>query len=105
MSTHLHLGIESEFFLVPRRSGEDFTSLEGFANLMTTTYNQKKSVALPKMHIDINRSYHGRDQATEWTLTDDGSLKPDKVDEQCKRGPFSFFTFSLTIPNVAHSPA
>jgi len=90
MSTYLRLGIESEIFLVPRDSGQDFTSLEGFANFMAKTYNQKKRAALPKMHVNIDGSYSGHNQAIEWTLTNDTSLKPDNGDKQCNR--FSLFS-------------
>ena len=81
---YLRFGIESEVFLVPRQSSDDFTSLEGFANFMIKTYNDKKRTAWPKMHLDIDGSYKGHDQAIEWTLTNDSSLKPDHVDKQCK---------------------
>jgi len=61
-------------FLVPRVSGQDFTILEGFTNFMAKTYNQKKRAALPKMHVNIDGSYSGHNQAIEWTLTNDPPL-------------------------------
>jgi hypothetical protein len=85
MSTYLRLGIESEFFLIPRQLGRFIvTNPEDFANFMTMAYNHKKHPALPKMHVDIDGSYRGHDQAIEWSLTSDSSLKPDYVYMQCK---------------------
>ncbi|KAK4135061.1 hypothetical protein BT67DRAFT_420686 [Trichocladium antarcticum] len=68
------IGIETEFYLEPRKSGETYKSLQLFASAMTEKYNKRIGTPeYPKMHSLVGDLYRGphRMRHTEWALHHD----------------------------------
>ncbi|KAJ5797702.1 amidoligase enzyme-domain-containing protein [Penicillium pulvis] len=73
------IGIEMEVLLSPKgRSSETFKDLSEFADFLVEHCNAARKPA-PKVHNDVDGVYGGSQAKFEWSLTDDGSVKPSKV--------------------------
>ncbi|OKL63012.1 hypothetical protein UA08_01238 [Talaromyces atroroseus] len=81
MDTGFKIGIEFEVLLTPRgRHKKDFAELEGFAQFIVDRCNDVPNPA-PRAHNDVDGVYEGPNQTSEWSITDDATIKPDRDDQ------------------------
>lgn len=105
------IGLEVEILIRPFRLGNNDKdgkgaleplTLDRFARQISSHYNKPKRPNMPRMHADIDGSYSGNaEEYTEWSLTDDVTIKGGREGVLCKLG-LSILPAPSVIDRLAH---
>jgi hypothetical protein len=85
-SNNFRVGIEAEVLLRLHNTSKTPKDLEGFSAVLVNYFNQTTIASgCPKMHSDIEGDFDGPNGLSEWSITEDVTIKPDEGrNDQCR---------------------